>query len=131
MAQLLRLVGDSWRHGQDKSEIILAPASASRYFSIQFFASLEKWIGARNPVRIGSSCAAVTGYNFPLGQSSKPFEGEGGKKVFRQSVGTYPGARIFVRSTSFGPVATALCAVPDASHSDAATTEKTSSQKEE
>jgi hypothetical protein len=38
----------------------------------QFFASLEKWIGARNPVRIGSSCAAVTGYNFPLGQSFGP-----------------------------------------------------------
>src|SRR6267154_3464341 len=37
----------------------------------QFFASLEKWIGARNPVRIGSSCAAVTGYDFPLGQSPK------------------------------------------------------------
>src|SRR6267142_1591935 len=38
---------------------------------MQFFASLEKWIGARNPVRIGSSCAAVTGYDFPLGQSPK------------------------------------------------------------
>jgi hypothetical protein len=42
---------------------------------------LKKWIGARNPVEIGSSCAAVTGYNFPLGQSPKNFEGEGGKKV--------------------------------------------------
>src|SRR6266446_5943914 len=47
---------------------------------MQFFASLKKWIGARNPVRIGSSCAAVTGYDFPLGQSSKSFGGEGGKK---------------------------------------------------
>src|SRR5437867_164976 len=47
----------------------------------QFFASLEKWIGARNPVKLGSSCAAVTGYNFPLGQSPKGFGGEGGKKV--------------------------------------------------
>src|SRR5439155_1204291 len=49
--------------------------SAIRYFSIQFFASLEKWIGARNPVKIGSSCAAVTGYDFPLGQSPKKFRG--------------------------------------------------------
>src|SRR5262249_13822565 len=62
-----------------------------------FFASLKKRIGARNPVRIGSSCAAVTGYDFPLGQSLKfvawasspcfrpqdadaTFKGEGGKK---------------------------------------------------
>src|SRR4029077_16787709 len=52
----------------------------TRYFSIQFFASLEKWIGARNPVRIGRSCAAVPGYDFPLGQSPKSFGGEVGKK---------------------------------------------------
>ena len=32
-------------------------------------------------MRIGSSCAAVTGYNFPMGQSLKGFGGEGGKKV--------------------------------------------------
>jgi len=62
---------------------------------------LEKWIGARNPVRIGSSCAAVTGYDFPLGQSSKIFGGEGGKKVISAVAETTPGARIFVRSTSF------------------------------
>jgi hypothetical protein len=71
-----------------KSEINLATPSADRYFSIQFFASLEKWIGARNPVRIGSSCAAVTGYDFPMGQSSK-FGGEGGKKVIPTGIGTY------------------------------------------
>ena len=32
-------------------------------------------------MRIGGSCAAVTGYDFPLGQSPKSFGGEGGKKV--------------------------------------------------
>src|SRR5438874_508778 len=83
MAQLLHSVGGSWAHGQDKSEIILAVASASRYFSIQFFASLEKWIGARNPVRIGSSCAAVTGYDFPLGQSPKTLGVKAGTRQAR------------------------------------------------
>src|SRR5438876_9797331 len=75
------LAGGLSRCQPDNCEKILAAALASRYFSIQFFASLEKWIGARNPVRIGSSCAAVTGYDFPMGQSSKVFGGEGGKKV--------------------------------------------------
>ncbi len=61
------LAGGLSRCQPDNCEKILAAALASRYFSIQFFASLEKWIGARNPVRIGSSCAAVTGYDFPIG----------------------------------------------------------------
>ena len=39
----------------------------------------EKWIGARNPVETGSSCAAVTGYDFPKPIPEK-FGGEGGKK---------------------------------------------------
>src|SRR6266550_3584244 len=84
------------RRQLDNCEKSVAASSASRYFSIQFFASLEKWIGARNPVRIGSSCAAVTGYNFPLANrcsawASSPcphrhecrchVSGEGGKKV--------------------------------------------------
>jgi len=42
---------------------------------------LEKWIGARNPVRIGSSCAAVTGYDFPGPIVPQTRDGEGGKKV--------------------------------------------------
>src|SRR5215475_14149893 len=71
VAQSLRLVDDLSSRKQDKSQINLAVVIASRYFSTQFFASLEKWVGARNPVRIGSSCAAVTGYDFPLGQSSR------------------------------------------------------------
>src|SRR5947207_6282532 len=75
------LAGGLSRCQPDNCEKILAAALASRYFSIQFFASLEKWIGARNPVKIGSSCAAVTGYDFSLGQSPKNFGGEGGKKV--------------------------------------------------
>jgi hypothetical protein len=41
---------------------------------------LKKWIGARNPVRIGSSCAAVTGYDFPLGQSPKISEAKAGRR---------------------------------------------------
>src|SRR5437763_4461384 len=65
------LAGGLSRCQPDNCEKILAAALASRYFSIQFFASLEKWIGARNPVRIGSSCAAVTGYDFPIGQFLK------------------------------------------------------------
>src|SRR6184192_4843969 len=88
------LAGGLSRRQLDNCEKSLASPSASRYFSIQFFASLEKWIGARNPVRLGSSCAAVTGYDFPLGQSPKNSGGEGGKKA-------KPGARIFVRFTSF------------------------------
>src|SRR5947207_5375475 len=88
------LAGGLWRCQPDNCEKILAGALASRYCSFQFFASLEKWIGARNPVRIGSSCAAVTGYDFPLGQSLGrdlwgvsvgrqriSGDGEGGKKV--------------------------------------------------
>jgi hypothetical protein len=39
------------------------------------------WIGARNPVRIGSSCAAVTGYDFPGPIVRHEPDGEGGKKV--------------------------------------------------
>src|SRR5213076_834103 len=69
------LAGGLSRCQPDNCEKILAAALASRYFSIQFFASLEKWIGARNPVELGSSCAAVTGYNFPVGQSLKIFSG--------------------------------------------------------
>src|SRR5881392_537349 len=103
------LAGGLSRRQLDNCEKSVAAPSASRYFSIQFFASLEKWVGARNPVRIGSSCAAVTGYDFPMGQSPRNFGGEGGKKA-------KPGARIFVRSTSFVP------RMRD---------EKTSSQKEE
>src|SRR5438128_4682683 len=103
------LAGGLSRRQLDNCEKSVAASSASRYFSIQFFASLEKWIGARNPVRIGSSCAAVTGYDFPLVQFPKKFGSEGGKKA-------KPGARIFVRSTSFVP------RMRD---------EKTSSQKEE
>src|SRR5437660_7873408 len=75
------LAGGLSRRQLDNCEKSVAAQSASRYSSIQFFASLRKWIGARNPVRIGSSCAAVTGYNFPMGQSPKGFGGEGGKKV--------------------------------------------------
>src|SRR5213078_2618030 len=75
------LAGGLSRRQLDNCEKSVAAPSASRYFSIQFFASLEKWIGARNPVKFGSSCAAVTGYNFPLGQSPKSFGDEGGKKV--------------------------------------------------
>src|SRR5213083_3074292 len=76
------LAGGLSRCQPDNCEKILAGALASRYFSIQFFASLRKWIGARNPVKIGSSCAAVTGYNFPsANRPSKAFGGgEGGKK---------------------------------------------------
>ena len=41
-----------------------------------------QWIGARNPVQIGSSCAAVTGYDFPwANRAPKAFgAGEGGEK---------------------------------------------------
>src|SRR5437773_4065563 len=76
------LAGGLSRCQPDNCEKILAAALASRYFSIQFFASLRKWIGARNPVKIGSSCAAVTGYNFPwANRPPKAFGGgEGGKK---------------------------------------------------
>src|SRR5437660_5482789 len=75
------LAGGLSRRQLDNCEKSLAAQSASRYFSIQFFASLEKWVGARNPVRIGSSCAAVTGYDFPFGPiPEKNFGGEGGKK---------------------------------------------------
>src|ERR1700742_2239718 len=66
-AQSLPWAGGLWLNRSDKSQINLAPAGTSRYFSNQFFASLKKWVGARNPVRIGSSCAAVTGYDFPIG----------------------------------------------------------------
>src|SRR5437899_11124219 len=98
------LAGGLSRRQLDNCEKSVAASSASRYFSIQFFASLEKWIGARNPVRIGSSCAAVTGYDFPFGPiPEKNFGGEGRKKVIPAAAGTRPGARIFVRSTSFVP----------------------------
>src|SRR5207248_7644259 len=46
----------------------------------QFFVSLKKWIGARNPVKTGSSCAAVTGYDFPRPIVRHLPDGEGGKK---------------------------------------------------
>jgi hypothetical protein len=49
-----------------------AQAASPRLSSLRAW---KKWVGARNPVRIGSSCAAVTGYDFPLGQSPKPFPG--------------------------------------------------------
>jgi hypothetical protein len=53
--------------------------------------------------------------------------GEGGKKVIPASAGTKPGARIFVRSTSFcGHVA-----VQRKTARRAVATAKTSSQKEE
>jgi hypothetical protein len=60
--------------------------------------------------------------------SRKIFGSEGGKKVISAAAGAKPGARIFVRSTSF----CSRRAVRDAcaSHRDAATA-KTSSQKEE
>ena len=81
-----------------------------------------QWIGARNPVRTRSSCAAVTGYDFPR---ANRFGGEGGKKAesvercshrpvagartAHRAVATTknsqllqkPGARIFDRSNSF------------------------------
>ena len=91
MARLSHWPGDLWLRKLDNCEINLETPSASRYFWRQFFASLKKWIGARNPVRIGSSCAAVTGYNFPMGQSPKTFGGEGGKKV--RPAGAGPEAR--------------------------------------
>src|SRR5438132_7164175 len=77
------LAGGLSQRQLDNCEKSVAAQSASRYFSIQFFASLRKWIGARNPVKIGSSCAAVTGYNFPwANRPPKAFGGgEGGKKV--------------------------------------------------
>src|SRR5437899_1435751 len=76
------LAGGLSRRQLDNCEKSVAASSASRYASIQFFASLRKWIGARNPVKIGSSCAAVTGYNFPsANRPPKAFGGgEGGKK---------------------------------------------------
>ena len=43
-----------------------------------------QWIGARNPVRTRSSCAAVTGYDFPR---ANRFGGEGGKKVRPKAFG--------------------------------------------
>src|SRR5437588_4415730 len=109
------LAGGLSRRQLDNCEKSVAASSASRYFSIQFFASLEKWIGARNPVRSGSSCAAVTGYDFPLGQSPKNFGGEGGKKV-RCRIG------ILSQEPEY---------LSDPPHSFAAANEKTSSQKEE
>src|SRR5947199_8557350 len=96
------LAGGLSRCQPDNCEKILAAALASRYFSIQFFASLEKWIGARNPVKLGSSCAAVTGYNFPLGQSPKSFGGEGGKKVRCRTGIRSQEPEYLSRSTSFG-----------------------------
>src|SRR4029453_12104250 len=117
MARLSHLAGGLWRRRPDNCEINLAAPRASGYFSIQFFASLEKWIGARNPVRIGSSCAAVTGYNFPIGPIPELSGVKAGGRGLRQGPDKKPGARIFHRSTSFVPA----CAVR----------EKTSSQKEE
>src|SRR5947207_8729575 len=93
------LAGGLSRRQLDNCEKSVAAPSASRYFSIQFFASLEKWIGARNPVRIGSSCAAVTGYDFPLGQSPKNSGVKAGRRWSHRH--HKPGARIFVRFTSF------------------------------
>ena len=46
----------------------------------QFLQKYKKQVGGRNSVKAGSSCAAVTGYDFPnanLGHAP----GEGGKKV--------------------------------------------------
>src|SRR5205823_11058333 len=83
------LAGGLWRCQPDNCEKILAGALASRYSSIQFFASLRKWIGARNPVKIGSSCAAVTGYNFPSANRFAIADGEGGKKVRPADTGSY------------------------------------------
>src|SRR6266487_4307142 len=123
------LAGGLSRCQPDNSEKILAAALASRYFSIQFFASLEKWIGARNPVKIGSSCAAVTGYNFPLGQSPKNFGGEGGNKV-RCRTGIISQEPEYLSGPPHSAVAVALCATSNASQGRS-TTEKTSSQKEE
>jgi hypothetical protein len=64
-------------------------------------------------VEIGSSCAAVTGYNFPLGQSPKNFEGEGGKKV---------GCRTGIRSQEpeylSGPPHSAVAAIGDRGRRD-------------
>src|SRR5437660_7099111 len=95
------LAGGLSRRQLDNCEKSLAAQSASRYFSIQFFASLKKWIGARNPVRIGSSCAAVTGYDF-LWANPRNLSGvKAGRRCVRRVPDQKPGARIFVRSTSF------------------------------
>src|SRR5438270_3014028 len=118
------LAGGLSRRQLDNCEKSVAASSASRYFSIQFFASLEKWIGARNPVRTGSSCAAVTGYNFPLGQSPKIFLGvKAGRRQSQEPE--------YLSGPPHSVVAVALCATHNASDWDAATIEKSSSQKEE
>src|SRR6266480_1432447 len=96
------LAGGLSRRQLDNCEKSVAAQSASRYSSIQFFASLRKWIGARNPVRIGSSCAAVTGYNFPWASPRKLSGVKAGRRCVPHRHHT-PGARIFVRSTSFVP----------------------------
>ncbi len=61
-------------------------------------------------MRIGSSCAAVTGYDFPLGQSPKHLGGEGGKKV-RCRTGIISQEPEYL-SGSPHSVAVALCATP-------------------
>jgi hypothetical protein len=45
-------------------EIILLCDSPMPTFA-SVLCEFDSWIGARNPVGIGSSSAAVTGYNFP------------------------------------------------------------------
>jgi hypothetical protein len=57
--------------------------------------------------------------------------GEGGKKVIPATAGTKPGARIFVRSTSFGCSVVAVIAATGINDPGYKQTEKTSSQKEE
>jgi hypothetical protein len=110
MAQLSHLAGGLWRGKLDNCEINLAAPSASRYFSIQFFASLEK-VDRRKKSRANREQLRCCNWiRLPNWANPRTFGGEGGKKV-------KPEARIFVRSTSFVPAR--------------AVREKTSSQKEE
>ena len=67
----------------------------------------DQWIGARNPVKIREQLRCCNWIRLPKANRSTAGRGEGGKKVcVDYSLGQRrkPGARIFVRSTSFVPL---------------------------
>jgi hypothetical protein len=67
-----------------------------------------------------------------LGQSPKPFGGEGGKKVIPTEIGTYARSQNICPVHLIRAVAAPLClGAHTRRHSAVATSEKTSSQKEE
>jgi hypothetical protein len=87
MARLSHLAGGLWLRKLDNCEINLAALSASRYFSIQFFASLEKVDRRKKSRENREQLRCCNWIRLPYGPIPEVFGGEGGKKVRPASAG--------------------------------------------